>query len=444
MRSAFGDWRVPSERGSDVFVKPQQLRGDTKTMNAIRSLVAKLGLGWLAAGQLVLPSVAQAGADDEPRYALAWSRAQQAEACPDREQLVGALAARLGRDPFDADSQHNVSVELSRHESTWQATLRVCDAEGQVVGSQQITSQSADCDDLFRATVAALAVMLGSAVQPVPEAPEAVTDESQAQPLDEPEPEPAPPPSPMPGPMRRHNVDAQAVQQLPAGAPVADLRPGPRSWLGLELAGALGYFSGTTGVCSRDSAASDRFDCYTSSGEEFDGVAHPEVGNEVRGGLSPAPVRLLVTYHHLLSARLGAEVRAGAVIANRPQDSLPAHLELGIRYWQGDLSRSRLYFGASIGLAAFDSDILVTAVDCATEAAPDGDSSCLESPPSSAGQRLTLTAVRRLGIGFAGITVGTLWKLADQDGLLLQNSLYATFPSSGLVIQPSIGYARLW
>jgi hypothetical protein len=195
--------------------------GDTRTVFTIPFSIA--------AG-LVLAGVAGAH-PNEPGYALRWSRSSEAQACPDRERLVSTLAEQLGRDPFDADSDRHIEVEWSRHGSTWLTTLRVRDRDGTETGIQELSSTSSDCGELFRATVAALAVMLGPFEAPEPEQSEpAAADRVQKSSL-EPDPQqstPPPDPTRVPGAGRA------------GGGPPSEATNAGRTWVGLGAGTALG------------------------------------------------------------------------------------------------------------------------------------------------------------------------------------------------------------
>lgn len=382
---------------------------------------------------LTLAAGARAGESDSERYALAWSRADEASDCPDREALVGALRERLGREPFLAEGQRVVFVELSRQGSTRSATLHVTDRAGGDLGGQVITSPSADCAELFDASVAALTAMLGSASDPTPRTagtpppaePAAAADASG------PPAEPAPradPPAPRP-----------SAKPPPGPAPSSRRRPTPPNLLGLELALDMTIFGHAKPVCSSGSA----FDCYTTDGEEYAGAAASELGNQVNGGATFGAGRALVDYHRLVTQHLGLEARAGVAAINRAKEALPVHLELGVRYWAGTgKARGRAFFGASVGVAAFDGTVRTEVEDCATEASPSGDPDCLAGSRPGAG--LTVDAVRRTGSVFAGVAAGGLVKFGPGGGLLLRNSFYFTFPNAAFVLLPSVGYVRTW
>ena len=106
------------------------------------------------------------------------------------------------------------------------------------------------------------------------------------------------------------------------------------------------------------------------------------------------------------------------------------------------MRRSRAFFGASIGVAAFDGTVRTQVEDCATEASPSGDPDCLAGTRS--GEEVTLDAVRRTGPFFAGVAAGALVKLGPGGGLLFRNSFYVTFPDPAFVLLPSVGYVRTW
>jgi len=401
-------------------------------MTKVRDPIAPLGTAAALFLTSTLTLVAAAESDEATPWSLDWSRSDDAAACPSRDQLVADLSKQLGRDPFgDAAGQH-VVVQLARDGTRWIAKVRRVDVEGNEQGSQHLTSASSDCSELHRATVAALAVMMGSAsaatggaaAEPPkesinsPSAAESSTaSAAEGPPTRSGSASPAPPPSP-PSPAKRARSAAR------------------RHYLGLQVAVDVVHLSSTQAVC----AGNDAYDCYTASGDEFAGVPDPDRGNSVAGGLSTGPGRLLLDYHHLWSDRVGVEARAGFVAFERSRGALPVHLELGTNYWiSRPTRRSRAYVGASVGLAAFDTTIRTTVVDCATSAFPEGDPNC-----STAGTDVMLDAVRRAGKGFVGATFGAFLHVKGGSGFVLRDAVYVTFPATTVVMEPSLGYAVGW
>lgn len=170
---------------------------------------------------------------DGSGYTLRWSRSSEAQACPDRERLVSVLALQLGRDPFDSETDHDVVVELSRRGSIWLATLRARNSDGIEIGSQQLTSASADCDEVFRAAVAALAVMLGGVAQPRPEEPERAAADMSRKKSHQPKPQPA---------ARQDPEPATVARRMPRSSSRVPAQEA-RTWVGLGGGTALGIGS---------------------------------------------------------------------------------------------------------------------------------------------------------------------------------------------------------
>jgi hypothetical protein len=131
---------------------------------------------------LLVPCVARA--QGERRVALAYTRAPQAERCPDATELGDRVAAELGYDPFDAAAAERLTVEISRQRGEYVARIALVDGAGEAQGERELGARGDDCSEL----AAALALAIAIAIDPVR--------------VNAPEPEPEPEPEPRPDPKR--------------------------------------------------------------------------------------------------------------------------------------------------------------------------------------------------------------------------------------------------
>lgn len=113
-------------------------------------------------------------AAERPRAELVYVTEPSAESCPVRAELVDAVAARLGFDPFVTRAPQQVKVTLSRTGSLVRGRLLL---EGATQGERTLESSTGDC----RQVVDALAVAISIGLEPTPDPP--------------PAPVPSPPPS---------------------------------------------------------------------------------------------------------------------------------------------------------------------------------------------------------------------------------------------------------
>jgi len=110
-----------------------------------------------------LPASARAG-NDEPTYALSWSRGEGARQCISSHALAKAVEARLGRSVFvsPADAEYMLEARIEGTPSQWSATISLQDREGRRVGQRDLTSTERDC----RALDQSLSLMLALAIDP--------------------------------------------------------------------------------------------------------------------------------------------------------------------------------------------------------------------------------------------------------------------------------------
>lgn len=136
---------------------------------------------------LALPqSLAQASTDthtESVRAALVWNSPRGENDCIKAAELQESVEQRLGRSVFAAPASAEVVLEAalapiqsqsqSGSQQGWQATLRVSDKAGQLVGTRTITTDDLRCSALTESLVlvASLLVDLPRAQLPVPPEP---------------------------------------------------------------------------------------------------------------------------------------------------------------------------------------------------------------------------------------------------------------------------------
>jgi hypothetical protein len=115
-------------------------------------------IGLLASARALAQAPASAHAGG---VRLSWVRAEGAEACSDAAQLEAEVSRRLGRNPFQGPVQQVLEGLVRRGtDGTWTAELYDRDQAGQLSGSRQLTSQSADCAALASAVALAVALAI--------------------------------------------------------------------------------------------------------------------------------------------------------------------------------------------------------------------------------------------------------------------------------------------
>jgi len=147
-------------------------------------------------GSAILLAVSVAAA---PTARLSYEVRSGLEGCPDEAWVRGAVAARLGRDPFDASAATAVRARIDRGEGpALEAQVEVERADG-TTGRRRLDSPTGDCLELASAvelaiTLAIEPLWLTKKPAPLPEPPKPAPPPP---PVAAPEPPKPPPPTPM-------------------------------------------------------------------------------------------------------------------------------------------------------------------------------------------------------------------------------------------------------
>lgn len=143
--------------------------------------------------------------------------------------MRGAVAARLGRDPFTADAERRAEASIRRAQSRFVGVVRISEQEREL-GRREL--DSTDCLELASSLELALAIAIDprAALRPTP-APTEPAAPSPAPPSP-----PSAPPTPTPPP------PAPTATVAPAAAP-APAPSGPHGWAALALHVSAGWLS---------------------------------------------------------------------------------------------------------------------------------------------------------------------------------------------------------
>lgn len=214
--------------------------------------------------------------------------------------------------------------------------------------------------------------------------------------------------------------------------------PFKRHWISLE--GALDIaFIGGLDVCSRESQEQGLFSCYYSDGSQYPGYAQQGKAGKISNGGLLGTARILASYEFAFSPNLGLGARVGFAFNGGPGSFMPVHAELRGRYWFGKNALGkkgfRPYIAIGGGLAQVDAGLTVKVADCGEEV-----SACRTDPNLPPKDYVDLDAVKKLGQGFAAVGAGAMYAIAPNHGLVLNLSFMYMFPSTGAVLEPSIGY----
>jgi hypothetical protein len=233
--------------------------------------------------------------------------------------------------------------------------------------------------------------------------------------------------------------------------------------IGLHFAADIGFIQGSN-VCN---AENSNFECFASgaeapypselppavSGQPGElGDAYPGTG--ISSGAAMGTMRALLSYDHALSERISLGARLGYAFGGGPatldgRNFLPIHAEGRAQYWLRALSATGLrpYLHVGGGLAQVDikkGDVTVR--DCSQEAVRQAFLDCIAATnaydSANAPQLPTrrLDAYRKLGNAFVTAGGGVLLPLGQSTALQLNLNAMFMLPSSGLVLQPSLGF----
>jgi hypothetical protein len=253
-----------------------------------------------------------------------------------------------------------------------------------------------------------------------------------------------------------------------------DEGPGPsasykKNWVGLHFAQDIAIMGGSN-VCSAPSRASNGYACYVSGTTDQPYNGDPFPGAGIATGTVLATQRLLlsfdraVTQHITAGVRIGYALGGGPPAGKGPDDQgrgggppgpdgkptavggtkfLPFHLEARLAYWfgKGVLSKKGLrpYVAAGGGLAQVDAKVKVAVADC-NQADPTAFNNCAVNGTDPTGSKpYSLDAWRKMGQGFITIGGGAMYAFTPRLGAQLNLNFMYMLPTSGPVIQPSLG-----
>ncbi len=232
--------------------------------------------------------------------------------------------------------------------------------------------------------------------------------------------------------------------------------PFKKNWIGFHVAQDLAIVGGDD-VCSQTSQKDNGFACfYQDTENQYNFDPQPSRANKISTGIAPATTRIMLSYDRVLGRNLTLGARLGYAIGGGPSAGdkkfLPFHGEVRVGYWFGKEPFAkkgiRPYIAGGVGIAQVDAKLPVTVVDCALD--PNGNSqvgttaytTCATDQGSGAilGKEQKLDAFKKLGQSFINIGGGAMYALSPNSGIQLNLNVMFMLPTSGTVIEPSLGY----
>jgi hypothetical protein len=313
--------------------------------------------------------LASATAHATPSARLVYSRARGAGSCPDEQALRGAVAARVGYDPFFSWAKQTIVAAMASGPSGgFVATVRLVDEEGVDHGSRSVSTQG-ECRELVEVAALAIAIAIDPhSLMPAPAAPPvAVAEAPVIAPTQAPSPS-APSPEAFAAPAPGTSTTAAVVYEGNAGAVVsAGVAPAP-------------VFGGALGVAARWARASlgleGRIDVPVSVAARGGGTVSSElivvsllpcvhlgraflcalgqIGHQSESGAGAPSAEQKSTIWWAAGGRLGVEVPLQSVLALRVRSDVVADLRPPVL-----LLNNLLAWGAPVVSTSLGADVVM-------------------------------------------------------------------------------------
>lgn len=238
--------------------------------------------------------------------------------------------------------------------------------------------------------------------------------------------------------------------------------PAKKFWVGAHVAMDLALVSGED-VCSQQSQEESGFACFDSASEaQYRGDPQPGVANKIAGGFAPGTQRIMFSAEYLFMPNITLGARIGYAFGGGPKVGdaafLPFHFEPRATYYFGQdpLGKAGLrpYVHIGGGVAQVDAKLDVNLVDCGVGAADPNSplntatngaaNRCVTQgtiEPGVAGTTTSLDAYKKLGQSFAAIGGGAQYAVSPTFALQLNLNFMYMLPTTGVVIEPSLGGA---
>jgi hypothetical protein len=245
--------------------------------------------------------------------------------------------------------------------------------------------------------------------------------------------------------------------------------PYKKNWIGLHFAQDIAIMGGSD-VCSVGSRQANGYACYISGTTDQPYNGDPFPGAGIATGTALATHRILLSFDHAFTPNITAGGRIGYAfgggppagkgpdfhgIGGGPPDAngnptpvagtpfLPFHLELRLAYWfgKGALGKKGLrpYVAVGGGLAQVDAKVKVAVADCPQTPPQDFNNCAVLGTDSSKTTTYQLDAWRKMGQGFITAAGGAMYAFNPRLGAVLNINLMYMVPTSGPVIEPSLG-----
>jgi hypothetical protein len=238
-----------------------------------------------------------------------------------------------------------------------------------------------------------------------------------------------------------------------------------KNWFGLHIAQDVAFVGGKD-VCTQANQADNYYACYYAGSSTAPYMNEPYPGVNVNTGLVAATTRVLLSLDRVITPNITLGGRIGFAFGGGPPNGrlvtyqsgtttvstvtdegtkfFPVHIEARVAYWFGSRvfeRKLRPYVHAGGGMAEFDAKVKIPVRDCGP---PELSSTAACAAGAAVVNSGTLTqadldAWKKFGFEFITVGGGVVYNIQDNYGVQANFNLIYTLPSSGVVLQPSIG-----
>ena len=228
-----------------------------------------------------------------------------------------------------------------------------------------------------------------------------------------------------------------------------------KNWVGISFAQDLAFVGGSD-LCTQSNQVDKYTTCYYRGSSTNPYMNEPYPGVNVGTGIAAATSRILLSFDHAYTPNITAGARVGFALGGGPPNGrsvtttsggqqdvtakgtsfMPIHLEARLKYWFGTKPLSqklRPFMHVGGGFAEVDAKVKMTVLDC-------GATACAGSVNPKSLPSVDLDAWKKLGLEFGTIGGGLVYAFQDRYGVQVDMNLMYTFPSSSVVLEPSIGF----